>query len=50
MEDLGVDINNLVGKALKQIDGPCPFSLLKIIFQSGVKEDVGVNKDPTIVH
>ena len=43
MENLGIDIDKLVGKALQKIDGPRSFTLMKIVFQGRVKEDVGVN-------
>lgn len=50
IEDLGIDVAKFVVEALPQIDGVRPFVLLKIVFQSCVEKDVGVCKDPTIVH
>ena len=50
IEDLGIDVDKLVVEALQQIDGIRPLPLLKIVFQRGVEEDVGVQKDTAIVH
>ena len=47
---LGPSEGGKEGLRNKRIDGPRSFTLLKIVFQGRVKEDIGVNKDPAIAH